>query len=394
MSKPRGPRLWLKPAEFAGGRIRKHPVWVIKDGSKRIVTGCAEGDGEAAEQALAEYLIAKHSTAPVVLQPASAWLVTDVLRLYAEAIVPSHRRPDKTLQRIVQLGEWWQGKTLALVTGNTCRGYVAWRCTMPWKSSKPSKNHKQRMVTPAGARRELEDLRAAINWHRREGLCREVVEVVLPERSQPEERWLTRHEVARLLWTAWRHAEVQRGNATAKRPWRHLARFILAALYSGSRQGVVTGAALTVREGAGTVDLQQGIWYRRPRGEDDRSKRRPSIRIPARLLAHMRRWAEKRIENGVERTISKAWLIEFEGVRIGEVNKGFAALVLAAGLGTDVTPHTLRHTAATWLMQSGADLWDAAGFLGMSVATLERVYGHHHPDHQRTAVENLGRGGR
>jgi hypothetical protein len=42
-------------------------------------------------------------------------------------------------------------------------------------------------------------------------------------------------------------------------------------------------------------------------------------------------------------------------------------------------------------MQAGADLWDAAGFLGMSVATLERVYGHHHPDYQRTAVEGIGR---
>jgi len=395
MSKPRGPRLWLKPAEFDGaGRLRKNAVYVIKDGSRRIVTGCLESDRDAAEQALAAYLVDKHTATPQLLQPASSWLVTDVLRLYAEAIVPGHRRPEKTAQRIVQLGEWWQSRTLAQVTGSSCRAYVAWRCAMPWKSSKPGKGQ-QRMVTPAGARRELEDLRAAINWHRKEGLCREVVEVVLPERSQPEERWLTRDEVARLLWTAWRHVERQRGKPTSKRPWRHLARFIIAALYSGSRQGVVTGAALSVREGAGYVDLDQGIWYRRPRGEDDRNKRRPSIRIPSRLLAHARRWAKKRVDrDGVDRTISRQWLIEFEGAKVGEVNKGFASLVAEAGLGPEVTPHTLRHTAATWLMQSGADLWDTAGFLGMSVATLERVYGHHHPDHQRTAVENLGRRGR
>ena len=36
------------------------------------------------------------------------------------------------------------------------------------------------MVTAAAARRELEDLRAAINHHRREGLCSEIVSVVLP----------------------------------------------------------------------------------------------------------------------------------------------------------------------------------------------------------------------
>ena len=41
-----------------------------------------------------------------------------------------------------------------------------------------------------------------------------------------------------------------------------------------------------------------------------------------------------------------------------------------AGLGPDVTPHVLRYTAATWLMQSGTNSWEAAGFLGMSVEML------------------------
>jgi integrase len=57
----------------------------------------------------------------------------------------------------------------------------------------------------------------------------------------------------------------------------------------------------------------------------------------------------------------------------------------------NVTPHTLRHTAATWLMQRGTDLWEAAGYLGMTVEVLERVYGHHHPDHLGEAVNNITR---
>jgi integrase len=57
-----------------------------------------------------------------------------------------------------------------------------------------------------------------------------------------------------------------------------------------------------------------------------------------------------------------------------------------AGL-KDVTPHTLRHTAATWKAQSRVPLWEAAGFLGMSRETLEKVYGHHDPDHLRAAAE-------
>jgi hypothetical protein len=55
---------------------------------------------------------------------------------------------------------------------------------------------------------------------------------------------------------------------------------------------------------------------------------------------------------------------------------------------------TLRHTAATWLMQAGVDRWEAAGFLGMSVEMLDRVYGHHHLNHLRKAAHAIGYGRR
>ena len=49
----------------------------------------------------------------------------------------------------------------------------------------------------------------------------------------------------------------------------------------------------------------------------------------------------------------------------------------------------LRHTAATWLMQKGADPWQAAGYLGMSLEVLLNTYGHHHPDYLSDAVEKI-----
>ena len=55
-----------------------------------------------------------------------------------------------------------------------------------------------------------------------------------------------------------------------------------------------------------------------------------------------------------------------------------------------MTPHVLRHTCATWLMQQGVTLWDAAGFLGMTAQQLEQGYGHHHPEYQEQAVGALG----
>jgi integrase len=73
------------------------------------------------------------------------------------------------------------------------------------------------------------------------------------------------------------------------------------------------------------------------------------------------------------------------GKRLGDVKTGFRAACARAGL-TDVSPHVLRHTCATWMMQRGVPKWDAAGFLGMTLATLERDYGHYHPEYLREAA--------
>ena len=91
--------------------------------------------------------------------------------------------------------------------------------------------------------------------------------------------------------------------------------------------------------------------------------------LPDCLLVHMRRWYDKKI-------IAKS------------VKNGFARAVEVAKLDLsdgNVTPHTLRHTAATWLMQLGTDPWEAAGYLGMSVKVLIDTYGHHHPDYMKEA---------
>ena len=55
------------------------------------------------------------------------------------------------------------------------------------------------------------------------------------------------------------------------------------------------------------------------------------------------------------------------------VKTAFKRAVKLAGLSGKVTPHTLRHTAATWLMQAGVDPWEAAGYLGMSVEIAARL---------------------
>lgn len=56
-----------------------------------------------------------------------------------------------------------------------------------------------------------------------------------------------------------------------------------------------------------------------------------------------------------------------------------------------ITPHVLKHTAITWALQRGSTIWDAAGNFSTSAETIERVYGHHSPTHQASAVEAMNR---
>jgi integrase len=100
----------------------------------------------------------------------------------------------------------------------------------------------------------------------------------------------------------------------------------------------------------------------------------------------MRRWKD--------RGISKQHFVEWHGKPVLSVKTACGTAVRLAKLAIDdgnVTPHTLRHTAATWLMQNAAPMWEAAGFLGMSEKTLRDVYGHHHPDYLRSAAVAINR---
>jgi integrase len=276
-----------------------------------------------------------------------------------------HARPEETKQRVLTLADFWQSHTLADVNGKRCREYVAWRVGQPWRSAKPDQTgHRPRLVTEAAARRELEDLRAAINHHRQEGLCSEVVSVVVPGKGVARERWLTRSVAARLIWAAWRARQVLRDQHTERAVGRHVARFILLGLYTGTRHAAICSAALMPTIGRGHVDLERGVFYRRMEGARETKKRQPPVRLPGRLLAHLRRWERLRI--------AKRAVVEWNGKPIRSVRKAFAAAVRAASLDRTVTPHVLRHTAATWAMQNGADLWQAAGFLGMTVELLQK----------------------
>jgi integrase len=364
-SPSKGARLWLRKAQRdKSGRVTHRAVWLIRDGNHQESTQCGAGDHRKAEIALHDYIARKHvSSASRAERDPAAIPVADVIAIYSRDVATRHARPRETAQRAKALLDFFGDKMLSEITGATCRNYVAQRST------------------DAAARRELEDLRAAIRYHRREGLCSQIVEVVLPPERPPRERWLTRAEAARLILEAWRYRERQKGKPTGRRSRQHVAKFCLVALYTGTRAGAICSAALEPMPGRGWIDLDRGVFYRRPAGRRETKKRQPPIRLPDGLLAHLRRWKRR----------GQRFVIEWNREPVKAIEKAFANAVRDARLGPDVVPHTLRHTAATWQLQAGTDPYEAAGYLGMTAEMLWKRYGHHHPDHQNNARTALGR---
>lgn len=352
------PRLWLRP-----GTEERAATWIILDGGRQHRTGCAQGDVVGAERALANHVARKYAdTAREKYREASEVPVAEVMLNYVAQKKDSVKRRKEFDARMTRLDAFWGDKTLNDISTSTCRAYV--------RSSKSTNQ----------ARRELEDLRAACRMAIADNITRHAVTVTLPPKPRGRVAHLDRSSVAKLVWAAYRKREIQTNRFTKekivskKRPAVHVARFILAALYTGTRSSRVWNASFEREEGRPWIDLDNGLFYRSWEGEEVSDKKRaPAIRLPDRLLAHMRRWHRK----------GARYLCEYHG-RPADPKRAFRNLaneVLGEG-GAKVVRHTMRHTAATWLMQAGADKWQAAGYLGMTLETLESTYGHHHPDHQ------------
>ena len=362
----KGPRLWLQPArKDRDGKIIEQAVWVIRDGSTKRSTGCGARETERAARRLRDYLNGKPTERVSDRDPAAV-AIADVVAIYTEDVVAKHARPKETAARLSRILDFFGGETLAYLNKKTCGQYVKQRSSI------------------LAARRELEDLRSAVRHHWEEGLCTALTPVVLPERGEPRQRWLTRQEAAHFLRTARRMRQLQFGKETDRATAYHVAQFFLVGIYTGTRAGAICGAALDQPTiGRSWVDLENGIFYRQAIGRrKQKGKRQTPVRLPPRLLAHLRRWKRK--------GISVRSVVEWNGEPVKRINKAFRSVRRATGLGNEVVPHTLRHTCATWLAQRGVPTWEAAGYLGMTEETFIAVYGHHHPDHQKNAVNAFG----
>ena len=317
-------------------------TWTVNGRPQKRSTGTA--DSAKAQIIFAEWLALRGK--PTGPRDPAQTLVCSVLQDYMVEAEPS--KQTRIAYAVLPLLEFFGNNTVADITPAVCRNYC-----------------RKRGLSAGTHRRELGVLRAAVNHAYQNGQLTRPVPVAVPEDSPPRDRWLTRGEAARLLKAA-RAAPFARS---------YLPLFILIALYTGRRREAI----LSLRWPQ--IDLDAKLINFEIEGRARTDKRRGKVQIPARLYHHLIRARRHGTDLG--------FVINDYGKKIDRLDRSFQAAVKRAGL-EKVTPHTFRHTAATWLMKAGIPIWEAGQYLSMSPATLTKVYAHHSPDFTRAAADAIG----
>lgn len=353
---PRG-RTAIEPHLILEKREGRAPTWLIiwNDGGRQQKRRTGTGDRGEADKIFARWLIEHdderrgrigHARYPHEVA------IADILAAYSEERGAEVRFSDRIGFAVKRLLAWWGDRNVDAILPVTCTAYRDARLANGVKLATVSK--------------ELSVLRAALIWAKKNARLISVPDVIVPPKQPGKDRWLTRSEVARLLWEARRDP----------RSRLHLPLFILIALYTGAR----TEAILTLKWFP-QVDLDRGVIDFNPPGRAHTKKGRAIPPIHPRL-----RWF---LERARARTNSP-YVLSYFGEPIKRIVKGFRAAAKRAGL-DDVSPHTLRHTCGTWIAQGGMDLYTVGGMLGHSDPRTTQLYAHHSPDHLRGALAAFDR---
>jgi integrase len=321
--------------------------WTENRVTKRI--SCNTTDKSEAEKALANHLLKSVST------PKADTSVVSILSAYETEHV-DERVVDKTRQEdcIKVLTAGLRSYDVADLTPDVMKKYREER-----KAGKVN----GRKVKDGTLRRELNCLVAAINhavtYKRLD--AKDAPTIILPEAPPPKDRWLTEEQLNHFVKVA---SEAYPGERMSR-----VYRFVVIASETASRKNAVQTLCWS------QVDLNKRLIHFQNDGNQRTKKRR--VAVPMSDFCHSvlnRAWNERTQDE---------WVLDTPY----SIQHHFDAVKRLAGEAyDDITPHTLRHTWATLAAQAGVPIFEIAGVLGDTLATVMRVYAHHCPDHLRGAV--------
>jgi integrase len=190
-------------------------------------------------------------------------------------------------------------------------------------------------------------------------------------RTKPRTRWLSREEWGRLV--------------AAAPPW--LKPILTLAAMTGMRLGEI--ALLRW----GDVDLHEAAVVHVPQDTKTGTRLVPLNRTAREVLEaqdRLRREVARRTDRlpefvFIDAATGEGLATDRERGRIGRATK---AAMRAAGI-EGATFHSLRHTAASWMVQAGVGLYEVQHVLGHSTPLMTQRYAHLAPGGLRTAVAAL-----
>lgn len=305
-------------------------------------------------------------------------LVKEMLNAYYAAKGPTQMAPHETLKCINFLTAFMGDMEVVGMENSVAEEYVAQRARgrVGWVCPKTGAQRGMSEAGHATVRRELIIFNAAKNWACRQRIggkpllrLDDAPVFNLPPDSPIKDLWLLREQAWAVLKAA------QPAKAKTLRP-AYVA--IALGLFTASRRDAIAAlvwdrVTLNTRAiKAGQEDDLGVIDYREP-GRRITKKRRAIVPIMPELAPILLRAYEERDNQLVL------------GTRVWPRNSVEGAFK-RAGVPW-CTPHTLRHTWATWAAQDGVPLWQIAGILADTMQTVERRYAHHHPDYLVKAVK-------
>lgn len=330
-------------------------------------------EAAVAEQRFAAWLTMRHATTEtgaVTFTVGELWAVYDKRHLETVASPATPRYAWRNMEG------HFSSLYLSDLTADSVEHYVAKR-TAGKIGKKPAK--------AATVRRELGALVACLNWcadpRRKPALVAkgDLPIIDLPEGSGPRERWLRPNETAALFEAARKLS----GDGRMSR----VERFLWLALETTKRKEAIMSLTWD------RVDFEVGMIDFDEPGRRRTKKKRGVVAISDSLRPVLKRMYDERQGDLVMDHKGAIWAsVQSVVVAAGLGVRGQpAGVTRRKPLATGISPHTLRHTAATNMVRNGVDLFTVAGILGNSIKMVEEVYAKHCPAHQLAAVNMIRR---
>lgn len=227
-------------------------------------------------------------------------------------------------------------------------------------------NNGGKQITDGTIRRELVTLIAALNFAKkqRKVSAADIPAIALPPMAPPKDLWLDERE-EQIFWDI--------AAETSGERLSRVHRFVAISLETAARRRSVERLRWS------QVDLEAGLIHFNRDGRRQKNKRRVPVPISDRLKPILMRAAME--NDGSEYVLDNCSSVQRQFMYL--TNK-FATH--NSEKAAKMTPHTMRHTWATLAARAGVDLYEIAGVLGDTLATVERNYLHHAPEHLRSAI--------